>query len=220
MMVNLETTLADLVIATPRAARVLYRHRLDFCCGGRRSLADVCAQTGLDADGIVREIDAAHDDGTELHPERLTPVELTDVLVQRYHEPLRAELPRLLELARKVERVHAAKPDCPVGLSAHLVDMESAIALHLDKEEQVLFPMIRAGRSALAHMPVKVMMQEHDDHAVNLRRVHALTRDFALPPDACTSWRNLYDSLQALELELMRHIHIENNILFPAVLAA
>lgn len=219
-MLNAETTLADLVIATPHAARILYRHRLDFCCGGRRTLADACARAGMDADVLVREIDTADRDGNDLHPEQLTPTELTEMLVARYHEPLRAELPRLLDLARKVERVHAAKPDCPVGLSAHLEDMENAIAVHLDKEEQILFPMIRAGRGALAHMPVQVMMQEHDDHGVNLQRLHSLTRDFALPPDACTSWRNLYDSLQTLELELMRHIHLENNILFPVVLAA
>jgi len=219
-MVNPETTLADLVIATPHAARVLYRHRLDFCCGGRSTLADACARTNLDAAAVGREIDDAAGDGSDLHPELLTPTELTEVIITRYHEPLRAELPRLLELARKVERVHAAKPACPTGLSAHLLEMNNAIAAHLDKEEQILFPMIRAGRGALAHMPVQVMMQEHDDHAANLQRMHVLAHDFVLPPDACTSWRNLYDSLQALELELMRHIHTENNILFPAVLAA
>jgi regulator of cell morphogenesis and NO signaling len=219
-MVNAETTLADLVIATPHAARVLYRHRLDFCCGGRRTLADACARTGLDPVGIAREIDAAADDGGGAHPELLTPAQLTELIIARYHQPLRAELPRLLELARKVERVHAAKPTCPIGLSAHLVDLESAILDHLDKEEQILFPLVRAGRGALAHMPVQVMMQEHLDHAANLQRMRGLAHDFALPPDACTSWRNLYDSLQTLELELMRHIHIENNILFPAVLAA
>lgn len=219
-MVTVESTLGDLVIEHPRAARVLYRHHLDFCCGGRRTLADACTREGLVADRILQEIDMATADPAEVRAEELTPAQLVDFIIKRYHDPLREEVPRLIELARKVERVHAAKPECPTGVAAHLSEMHLALDSHLAKEEQMLFPMIRAGRGHLAYMPVQVMMQEHDDHAANLQRMHVLAHDFVLPPDACTSWRNLYDSLQALELELMRHIHTENNILFPAVLAA
>jgi regulator of cell morphogenesis and NO signaling len=219
-MLSQETTLADLVITRPRAARVLYRHRLDFCCGGRRTLTQACTPAGLDAQSVLRDIDAATADDDDVHPELLTPTELTELIMTRYHQPLREELPRLIELAHKVERVHAEKPTSPIGLAAHLEEMHRSILDHLAKEEQILFAMIRAGRGAMAHMPVQVMMLEHDDHAANLQQVRRLTNDYALPDDACTSWRNLYHSLRELELELMQHIHLENNILFPAVLAA
>ena len=214
-----ETTLADLVISRPQAARVLYRHRLDFCCGGRRTLSDACTRSGADTQAILQEIDALAEEPADVHAEGLSPVELIDLIVTRYHEPLRAELPRLIELATKVERVHRDKAACPRGLTAHLTEMRYAIHDHLEKEEQILFPMVRAGRGALARNPVQVMMLEHDDHAANLRRMRQFARDLVVPAEACTSWRNLYDSLSALELDLMRHIHLENNVLFPAVLA-
>jgi regulator of cell morphogenesis and NO signaling len=214
------STLAELVAAHPAAARVLHRHRLDFCCGGERTLAAACGGRGLDPQALLAEIEGTVADTAQPRPGDLAPERLVDFIVDRYHVPLRPELARLVELARKVERVHAEKPQCPVGLADHLEEMSRAVDEHLAKEEQILFPMIRAGRGHLAHMPVRVMIQEHDDHAASLVRTRALAREFALPESACTSWRSLYDGLLALELELMEHIHLENNVLFPAVLNA
>ena len=93
-----------------------------------------------------------------------SPEQLVDYIVERYHVPLREDIPRLRDLAVRVEKRHAGKPDCPAGLALHLQGMQQAIEIHLAKEEQILFPMIRAGRGHLAQMPVQVMMQEHDDH--------------------------------------------------------
>ena len=210
-------TLAELVSAQPAAARVLHRLRLDFCCGGQRTLAEACATHGLQSERVLADI-AAEQPPADESVEHLTPGELTDYIVARYHEPLRTEIPRLCDLAAKVERVHADKPECPKGLAAHLTEVHEAILDHLAKEEQILFPLIGSNRAHMAHMPVRVMMQEHDDHAADLRRTRALTGDLEIPAVACTSWRALYTGLLELELELMKHIHLENNILFPAVL--
>ena len=210
-------TLAELVSAQPAAARVFHRLRLDFCCGGQRTLPEACATRGLDPDRVLAEIAAAQPPAAE-PVEHYSPAQLTEYIVTRYHEPLRSELPRLCELATKVERVHAEKPECPRGLAAHLDEMHGAIVDHLAKEEQILFALIQSGRAHLAHMPVRVMIQEHDDHAANLRRVRKLTGDLRIPAEACGTWRALYTGLEELELELMRHIHLENNVLFPAVL--
>jgi regulator of cell morphogenesis and NO signaling len=211
-------TLAELVTAHPAAARVLHRHRLDFCCDGERTLVAACHRRGLDPQALLAEIEGAVPDTSERRPSALPPERLVDFIVERYHVPLREELPRLAELARKVEHVHAGKPLCPAGLAHHLDDMCRAVDEHLAKEEQILFPMIRAGRGHLAHMPVRVMIQEHQDHAASLARTRALAHELDLPESACTSWRLLYDGLRALELELMEHIHLENHVLFPAVL--
>ncbi|HXQ23296.1 MAG TPA: iron-sulfur cluster repair di-iron protein [Candidatus Acidoferrales bacterium] len=211
-------TLAQVVAAGPAAARVLYRHRLDFCCGGQQTLGDACAEAGLNPGTVLEEIER---ESASTAPVRVPtdPAQLVDHILDRYHRPLRPELVRLLEMAQKVERVHAQKPTCPTGLTAHLFEMQQAIEEHLTKEEQILFPMIQAGQGHRAYMPVQVMMQEHLDHAANLRRMRELTGDLRIPAEACATWRALYEGLAALELDLMEHIHLENNVLFPGVLA-
>jgi regulator of cell morphogenesis and NO signaling len=212
-------TLADLAIRLPGASRVFQRHRLDFCCGGRRSLADACAARGVDPAALLAELAREGAPPETASAARLPVGELIDHVLTRYHEPLRAELPELVRLARKVERVHAEKPGCPLGLGDCLARVQEALELHMHKEEKVLFPLLRAGRGALAALPASVMRQEHDEHAAALRRIRELTGDLVAPPHACTTWRALYLRLDALERELMEHIHLENNVLFPAALS-
>ncbi len=118
-----------------------------------------------------------------------------------------------------MEDAHADKPERPAGLADLLTEVRAAVESHLAKEEQILFPLILSGRGQMAHMPVQVMMQEHEDHGENLRRIRELTNDLQIPEYACASWRELYRSLARLEVELMDHIHLENNILFPRALA-
>ena len=114
-------TLADLAARGPAAARVLQRHRLDFCCGGSRSLGEACAEHGLDPVALLAEIaPCAQADG--VRPEALSPVALVDFIIARFHDPLREELARLAGMARKVGRVHGDKPTCPAGLAAHVAE--------------------------------------------------------------------------------------------------
>ena len=212
-------SLGDLVTANPAAARVFHRHGLDYCRGGSQSLAQACAAEGLDAQVILRELEATASSEAVVARWDQRPInELIQHILDRYHAPLRAELPRIVALARQVARVHADKPDRPAELADLLSDVQAAVESHLAKEEQILFPLILSGRGHSAHMPVQVMLQEHEDHGKNLRRIRELTNDLQLPPDACASWRELYRSLAELEVELMDHIHLENNILFPRAL--
>ena len=90
--------------------------------------------------------------------------------------------------------------------------------MHMMKEENVLFPLIDAGRGSMALMPVKVMTSEHESHGQQLEVLHHMTKDFVPPQDACPTWKSLYRGLEKLEEELMEHIHLENNILFPSAL--
>ena len=108
----------------------------------------------------------------------------------------------------------------PAGLAMHLAAVMEALELHMQKEEQVLFPLIRGGRGAMAGGPVSIMEREHDEHAVALRRTRELTGDLQSPAAACTTWRALYLRLAALERDLMEHIHLENNVLFPRALGS
>jgi regulator of cell morphogenesis and NO signaling len=219
-MESSQQSLGELVTHSPGAAKVFHRHRLDFCCGGKQSLEEACKRKGIDPEAVTREIEGANSDPHgEVRWDQRPLDELVDYILTRYHAPLKEELPRLIELAGKVETVHADKPDRPSGLTALLEDVRESVDGHLAKEEQILFPLIQSGRGQMAHMPIHVMIQEHEDHGKNLQRIRELTHDLTLPEYACTSWRELYRSLQQLEVELMDHIHLENNILFPRAMA-
>ncbi len=218
-MIDVNDTLGQLATSHPAATHVFLRHRLDFCCGGRQKLADACLAAGLDPTQVIAEI-AAEGSPRESECWDTRPLsELIDFILVRYHEPLRADLPPLIEAAKKVERVHANKPGCPHGLAKHLEQLDTEVRQHLAKEEQVLFPAIQSGsRGAHIQMPIRVMMQEHDDHGANLRHLRELATDFQPPLEACATWRALYAGLDKLESELMEHIHLENNVLFPRAL--
>lgn len=218
-------TLADLATAYPAASRIFHRLGLDYCCGGRRALDDACRERGLDPAEVLAAITAeASGPQSGPRPEGDLPWsqrplgDLVDFIVTRYHQALRRELPELVALADKVETRHAGKAACPAGLADHLRLVHTAVLEHLDKEERILFPMILAGRGEGAAGPVQVMEHEHRDHAANLARIRELTHDLVPPEEACTSWRALYLRLNALEAELMEHIHLENNVLFPRAL--
>ncbi len=219
-MKSTEQTLGDLVSAFPSAAKIFQRHRLDYCCGGKQSLGEACAAENIDPEVVLKDIEAAGVGDVDVARWDQRPLdELVQHILDRYHAPLRAELSRLIELADRVERAHADKPDRPEGLAELLTEVRAAVESHLAKEEQILFPLIVSGRGHHAHMPVQVMMQEHEDHGQNLGRIRKLTGDLTVPEHACESWRELYRALGELEVELMDHIHLENNILFPRVLA-
>lgn len=219
-MLTPNTSLAAIVTQSPHAARVLHRHRLDFCCGGGKTLAEACAEAGLDTQALIQELMQAPGPASPQETWEERPLtELADHLIERYHKPLSAEFERLIELARKVESVHKDKPTAPRGLANVLVRLRDEVEPHMEKEEQVLFPMIRAGQGHLAQMPIHVMMQDHHEVAEALRQVRRITGDLVPPAEACTSWRNLYQGLEQLEIDFMEHIHLENHVLFPRALA-
>jgi regulator of cell morphogenesis and NO signaling len=213
---SIQQTLGELTTRHPSAAKVFYTHGLDYCCGGKQTLEDACREKDLSPDEVLAEI--SREDGESqpgLRWETRPLPELIDYILTRYHASLREELPRLINLAAKVEEVHCAKPDCPTGLKNHLEAIAEAVESHLAKEEQVLFPLIASGRTQVAFNPIQVMKLEHEEHGANLRKTREITHDFLLPNDACATWRELYRSLERLEKDLMDHIHLENNILFP-----
>ena len=219
-MRSTEVTLADLAVATPGAARIFLDYGLDFCCRGRRSLADACAEKGLDADRVLQAIDTQRDAAEDLTSWNQRPLDaLIDHVVGRYHGWLRTEVPGLLHMARTVEEVHAEKTTVPAGLAVHLDHLHAETLAHLQKEETILFPMIRRGQGRDCGGRIQVLEAEHRDVGAALERVRGLTANLSAPPEACATWRALYLGLGQLEEEFMEHIHLENNILFPRALA-
>ena len=213
------STLADLATTHPAAARVFYRHGLDFCCGGRRPLSDVCAERGLDAATLMAAIEREERLTEDAHRWDLEPLtDLMAFIVNTYHRRLRETVPELIHMAEKVETRHRDKATCPKGLATLLTAMNECVLEHLSKEEQVLFPLIANGQGRIAVGPVHIMEMEHEEHARALESVRRLTNNFEPPPEACVTWRALYLGLQQFEEELMLHIHLENNVLFRRAL--
>ncbi|GLR65194.1 hemerythrin domain-containing protein [Marinospirillum insulare] len=140
--------------------------------------------------------------------------QLIDHLLSNFHERHRSHLPRIIELARKIEAVHADHTDCPIGLTQLLQTMQQELESHMMKEEQVLFPMLRQLRFNQASMPIKVMMMEHEEHQQALEQLNLLTSNLVLPKDACGTWQKLYLELALFIGELNQHIEIENTVLF------
>ena len=217
-MFNTKQSLADLALSAPAASRIFRQHKLDFCCGGARSIAEACAERGLDVDTVLGEIQANADQKLEVDWRSAPLAQLVDHILVNFHEAHRRELVDLVELARKVERVHADKHSVPAGLSAHLLSMRDALDLHMQKEEQILFPAILHGRGIQMRGPTAQMEREHDEHAQKLQQLRSLTHDFVAPQEACTSWRALYLRCEQLEADIMAHVHLENHVLFPRAL--
>jgi regulator of cell morphogenesis and NO signaling len=139
--------------------------------------------------------------------------ELVSHIVEVYHNGHRTQLPELVQLSRKVERVHAGHPACPSGLADALEQLYQELESHMLKEEQVLFPMLANGMGAQARGPIGVMRFEHDEQAGALKALEHITAA-GLPQDACGSWRNLYAALNAFRTDLEQHIRLENEVLF------
>jgi regulator of cell morphogenesis and NO signaling len=184
------------------------------------SVAEACAARGLDVTSILQQIEAAAPVSQSIDWQMRPLPELVDHILVNYHEPHRRELADLVELARKVERVHADKSNVPRGLTEHLSRMREAMELHMQKEERILFPAILRGLRSELSGPIHQMESEHEDHGESLRVLRDLASDFVPPPEACTSWRALFLRCEQLEADLMAHVHLENHVLFPRVVTS
>lgn len=215
-----EERVGDLAVAIPGATAIFRKHKIDFCCGGARSLDDACALRGVDANGVVAALNdlqaARQAGGTDWRTAPLP--ELLDHIEANFHEKHRRDLPELIRLSSRVEHVHADHPACPRGLSAALKETLAELEMHMRKEEEILFPMIRRGMGRMAGGPISVMQSEHDEHGERLRRIEALAHGLELPPGACNTWRATYAGVRALVDDVMEHISLENNVVFPRVL--
>jgi len=218
---TLDQSLGSLARSIPGATALFDANGLDFCCAGNKTLRAAAAERGADAAALAARLDALRGAPAEGRDWRnAPPADLIGHIVERYHARHREQLPELLRLARRVEHVHAGRPDCPAGLADHLEAMRHELESHMMKEEQILFPMLERGMRPQAEGPISVMRFEHEQHGNALAGLAALTNDIVPPSGACNTWRALYLGLATLRDDLIAHIHLENNILFDESAAA
>ena len=225
-----DKTIREYAVGTPNATRVFEKLKIDYCCGGGRSLGDACAAAGVGVEEVERLLEQAHSFAGDT-PAGLpsgTLSELIDYILEKHHTFTRDEMERITALADKVASRHGGNHPELHGVRTLFLKLCDDLRPHMFKEEMVLFPYVRqleqaaaAGRPApfapfgTVGNPVRMMMFEHDTAGDILRELRAAACDYAAPDDACISYRTLYEALEGFEKDLHRHIHLENNVLFP-----
>jgi regulator of cell morphogenesis and NO signaling len=232
-MLTAQSTLRSIALENPATIRVFERHHLDYCCGGRRPLAEACAEKGLDLAAVLTEMDAslAGTATAERDFTQATLAELIRHIVQTHHAFVRSELPRLYPLAEKVARKHGPVHPPYVEVEHQLRQLGAELMDHLAKEEAILFPYIEALEKSrnggeLPHAcfatvasPIQMMLHEHEAAGALLEKMRTATNGFTPPADACPTLAGLLHGLAEFERDLHRHIHLENNLLFPRAIA-
>jgi regulator of cell morphogenesis and NO signaling len=232
MEITQTTQVGELASRFPGTIKVFQQRGIDFCCGGRRPLSDVCAADGrgfeeLRAD-LERAIVGAVPDQRPLGDLPLG--ELTTYIVDRYHGWIRQELDRVRPMMDKVLRVHGDRHPELAELARVFAELEADLAPHMMKEERVLFPFLAAmgatppGAAIVVPFgtvqnPIRMMEMEHEAVGGLLARLRALTNGFEPPADACNTFRGLYHAFTEIERDTHEHIHVENNILHPRAIA-
>jgi regulator of cell morphogenesis and NO signaling len=221
MAAHADRSLAELVLERPSAARVLTRLGLDYCCGGRQSLAQACRERQLDPATVVvfleREDDPVALEATDW---AVAPLDrLCAHIVEEHHARLRWELPRLGELAERAAEAHGGERPALHDLRDELAALRAGLEPHLDDEEESLFPAIAAG-DAVDAARLEPLLRGHDEVGERLRRLRELAGGYGTGGALCNTHRGLLQGLHGLELELHQHVHEENNVLFPRAQAA
>lgn len=205
--------IGQIAVELPGATAVFRRLKLDFCCGGQIPLQEACDKKSLPVDAVLAELTLLDRPEHQTVPQ--APAEMIDHILTRYHAVHREQLPELIRMARRVEAVHRDHPEVPKGLADHLEAIEAEMLEHMAKEEEVLFPLLKSGGQGLAAQPIGLMREEHTSHGQQLEQLMALTHDATPPQGACNTWRALYAGIDQFSDDLIAHIHLENNLLFP-----
>ena len=225
-----ETTLGELVAARPLLARLFERLGLDYCCGGKQTLAAACARRGLDVTTTIALLDSAGAalaaGPAEVDAAAMGLAQLADHIETTHHAYLKAELPRLVEMAGHVAGKHGWRDARLPELAATVSTLAAEMTDHMRKEEVILFPLVRQIETGVADgfhcgsiaNPIRQMESEHESAGRLTARLRELTDGFTPNADACNSHRALLAGLAEFESDLHRHVHKENNVLFPRAL--
>lgn len=225
-----DETLGQLAAKDLRKVEVFKKYGLDFCCGGKKTLKEACAEKGLNAAKIEQELHQV-DKTPASRPipyDEWSPDFLIDYIVNTHHSYIRKKLPDIIKYAKKVTEVHGDYHEELFEINQLVSDINLELDDHLGREEEILFPYIKelvhADKNpqtpkATHFEPIKDTISKHEkEHDVvgrNLAKIRKLSNNFALPDEACASYTLLYRMLDEFEEDIHLHIHLENNILFP-----
>ncbi len=224
-----QKTVAEFVAEDYRAADVFKKHKIDFCCKGKVSVAEICRKKKLDCAQIERELMALDEPVSNAHDFNSWELDfLADYIIQTHHKYVTENIPLILEYAEKVARVHGHHYTETVEINTFFKVVAQELQLHMQKEEHILFPFIKRIVQAARQQqpmpnppfgsvqnPIRMMEMEHEDAGDIFKKIAVLTNGYQPPEGACNTFRVLYAKLKEFEEDLHQHIHLENNILFP-----
>lgn len=223
-------TIGEIVAKDYRKAQVFKNLGIDFCCGGKKTVAEVCEKKGIDPEEVERRLASIKGDNnnSETDYQKWDIGFLSDYIINTHHQYVRDNTAFILEIAQKVARVHGDRHPELIRLAELFSRVGNDLTLHMIKEEKILFPFIKQ----LAHIyksggtvpvadfgkvsvPIRVMESEHEQVGGDFEIIRELTNNYQLPVDACSSYTILFKKLEEYENDLHRHVHLESNILFP-----
>lgn len=233
MQIEKTKTIGQLVAEDFRTAQVFRSFKLDFCCGGDKTVKEACNDKGVD----YREVQQAlqqlgePDDGEQHNYNEWALDFLIEYIINNHHKFTRKKLLEIGQYTKKVAGVHGERHPELKQIYYEFTLLHGEMINHLDKEEEILFPFIKQLVEAAeqgkqpetadfgkAADPITMMELEHDEAGAAMKKIRELSDDFTPPIDACTTYRLLYENLEAFEKDLHKHVHLENNILFPKAL--
>ncbi|WP_378954337.1 iron-sulfur cluster repair di-iron protein [Pelosinus sp. sgz500959] len=223
----------QIVAEFPQAAEIFKEHRIDFCCGGDKTLTAAVKELNLNENNILDKLNQAyatmenqHNDIGEVDWREESLTHLVDHIINTHHLYLQREMPQISEYVTKILRVHGVAHSelRKVHKLFHLLKLE--LEQHLIKEEEILFPLIKQyEKMSTIQMLEKIrtvtndIESEHELAGDIIKELRKITNQYALPADACASFRVAYQKLEEMESDLFQHIHLENNILHPRLLS-
>ena len=223
-------SLAQIVNNNHQAASVFERYHLDFCCKGKRSLEQACAEQELSVSRVTEDLENifTKDSNSAIDFEKMNLAQLADYIVQTHHAYVKNEMPQIYAYLHKISSKHGERHPELSKIFQTFTAVKEEMEGHMKKEELILFPRIKELQKlennenaslqlniTYLQSPITVMEQEHD-HAGNLLNdIRILSDDYTPPQDACTTYRLSFAALKAFELDLHQHVHLENNLLFP-----
>lgn len=224
-----ERTLASIVTEKFQTVQVLEKYNLDFCCKGKRTLSEACAEKGLPLNIISKELnhvvnaaEKKHMPFTEMNAEQL----ISYILIH-HHFYVKQSMPGIFSHLQKVALKHGDKFPYMQKVLELFSGVKDEMTAHMKKEELILFPRIRSTEILLSKnepieipesyisMPVKMIEAEHENAGAILNAIRELTNNYTAPQGACTTFKLSLTELKQFEEDLHRHVHLENNLLFP-----
>lgn len=230
MNITTDKTIGSIVAEDYRAASVLTAHGIDFCCKGGRTVEEVCRKNNLDPAELTREIMTVLSRDANLGEEykNWTMTKLTEHIEQVHHRYVEAQSAVLKIYLNKLCKVHGDHHPELFEIAREFEECSEAMAVHMKKEELILFPFVRRMEKAekegsalppaqfgSVNNPVEMMKDDHEAEGDRFRRIEQLSNGYQNPPDGCATYSTAMNMLREFEQDLHLHIHLENNILFP-----
>ncbi|HZT59364.1 MAG TPA: iron-sulfur cluster repair di-iron protein [Pyrinomonadaceae bacterium] len=235
MSFDLTKTVGEVALENPSATRVFEKCKIDYCCGGERTLGAACRDAGADVDEVLVMLEGAarEQSGGDAAKDfqAMTLAEVIRHILDTHHAYARREMKHIAPLVERVFAAHGDRHEELGRVRALFLELCADIEPHMMKEERILFPYILALEESARRKsappfapfgsvenPIRMMLHEHDTAGQVLRELRAASNDYFVPEDVCTSYQLLFRALEDFEQDLHRHVHLENNLLFPRAL--